>query len=78
MAADRPGRAGPSTPTEEISRKRASAGIVPEKRGITHCQEGSSAEKAAFVLRLMNYPRALNYDASWSEWGNRDDTPIAT
>jgi len=27
-------------------------------------------------LRLLGYDRAKNYDASWNEWGNRDDTPI--
>ena len=30
------------------------------------------------MLRLMGYPNAANYDASWDEWGNRDDTPIAS
>lgn len=29
-----------------------------------------------FVLKLMGYPRVKNYDASWNEWGNRDDTEI--
>jgi 3-mercaptopyruvate sulfurtransferase SseA len=29
-----------------------------------------------FVLRLMGYDRVKNYDASWNEWGNRDDTAI--
>jgi len=24
----------------------------------------------------MGYDRVKNYDASWNEWGNRDDTPI--
>lgn len=24
----------------------------------------------------MGYERVKNYDASWGEWGNRDDTPI--
>jgi 3-mercaptopyruvate sulfurtransferase SseA len=28
------------------------------------------------VLRLMGHARVRNYDASWNEWGNRDDTPI--
>jgi 3-mercaptopyruvate sulfurtransferase SseA len=31
-----------------------------------------------FVLRLMGYPDVANYDASWNEWGNRDDTQIVT
>ena len=78
MTVSPPVRSGLLLPPDEISRKLASAGIVPEKRVITHCQAGIRAAQAAFVLRLMNYPRALNYDASWSEWGNRDDTPIAT
>jgi 3-mercaptopyruvate sulfurtransferase SseA len=29
-----------------------------------------------FVLKLMGYPDAVNYDASWNEWGNRDDSRI--
>jgi 3-mercaptopyruvate sulfurtransferase SseA len=28
------------------------------------------------VLKLMGYDRVKNYDASWNEWGNRDDTAI--
>jgi len=24
----------------------------------------------------MGYTRAKAYDASWDEWGNRDDTPV--
>jgi len=24
----------------------------------------------------MGYDRVKNYDASWAEWGNREDTPI--
>jgi len=24
----------------------------------------------------MGYDHAANYDASWNEWGNRDDTAI--
>ena len=73
-----PVRSGLLLPPDEISRKLTGVGIVPEKRVITHCQAGIRAAHAAFVLRLMGYPRALNYDASWAEWGNRDDTPIVT
>jgi 3-mercaptopyruvate sulfurtransferase SseA len=24
----------------------------------------------------MGYDNVQNYDASWNEWGNREDTPI--
>jgi len=26
----------------------------------------------------MGYDRVKNYDASWGEWGNRDDTPVVS
>ncbi len=78
MTVSPPARSGLLLPADEINRKLTEVGIVPEKRVITHCQAGIRAAQAAFVLRLMGYPRALNYDASWAEWGNRDDTPIAT
>jgi 3-mercaptopyruvate sulfurtransferase SseA len=29
-----------------------------------------------FVLRLLGYDNVKNHDASWNDWGNRDDTPI--
>ena len=28
------------------------------------------------MLKLLGYEKARNYDASWGEWGNRDDTPV--
>ncbi len=42
-----------------------------------HCQLGVRAAHTWFVLRhVLGYDRAANYDGSWQEWGNRDDTPI--
>lgn len=29
-----------------------------------------------FVLQLLGYQRVRNYDASFAEWANRDDTPL--
>jgi thiosulfate/3-mercaptopyruvate sulfurtransferase len=71
-----PVRSGLLLPAEEIKAKLEAAGIVPEKRVIAHCQAGIRAAQSTFILRLMGYPDARNYDASWAEWGNRDDTPI--
>ena len=28
------------------------------------------------MLTLLGYPNVRNYDGSFGEWGNRDDTPI--
>jgi thiosulfate/3-mercaptopyruvate sulfurtransferase len=43
----------------------------------TYCQTHHRAGHTYFVLRLLGYPRLVGYDRSWSEWGNRDDLPIA-
>jgi thiosulfate/3-mercaptopyruvate sulfurtransferase len=71
-----PVRSGLLLPADEIQAKLDAIGVTKDKRVITHCQAGIRAAQAAFVLRLMGYPDARNYDASWAEWGNRDDTPI--
>lgn len=73
-----PVRSGLFLPADQIAEKLAAAGITPDKRVITHCQAGIRAAHSAFVLRLMGYPDVRNYDASWSEWGNVDDTAITT
>ena len=43
---------------------------------ITYCQAGIRAAHAMFVLKLMGFEKVKNYDGSWKEWGNVDDTPI--
>jgi thiosulfate/3-mercaptopyruvate sulfurtransferase len=50
------------------------------KRGeavITHCQSGGRASVDAFVFERLGFP-TRNYYLGWSDWGNADDTPVAT
>jgi len=44
---------------------------------VTYCQTHHRAAHTYFVLRLLGYPGLVGYDRSWSEWGNRDDLPLA-
>jgi thiosulfate/3-mercaptopyruvate sulfurtransferase len=53
------------------------AGFVPDKQIITYCQTGVRGAHTWFVLReLLGFPDVRNYDGSWAEYGNMEDTPI--
>lgn len=53
------------------------AGFTPDKQIITYCQTGVRGAHTWFVLtELLGYPDVRNYDGSWAEYGNREDTPI--
>ena len=53
-------------------------GIVADKSIITHCQTHHRSGLSYLVGRLLGFPRLRAYHGSWSEWGNRDDLPVAT
>jgi thiosulfate/3-mercaptopyruvate sulfurtransferase len=60
---------------EELERLYAS--VPRENRVAVHCQLGVRAAHTWFALRhILGYPNVANYDGSWQEWGNREDTPI--
>jgi thiosulfate/3-mercaptopyruvate sulfurtransferase len=64
-------------PLDDLRAMYAAHGVTPDKEIIAHCQLGVRAAHTWFVLRhVLGYPRVKNYDGSWAEWGNRDDSPI--
>ena len=48
----------------------------PGREIVTYCQTHHRAALTWLVLRRLGYKRVRGYAGSWSEWGNRDDTPI--
>lgn len=56
----------------------AAAGVDPAAPVVATCGSGVSAAAVALALAELGNDRAAVYDGSWSEWGSRDDTPVAT
>lgn len=56
----------------------ASRGITRDKKIIAHCQTHHRSGLAYLALRALGFPKPRGYHGSWSEWGNRQDTPIET
>jgi thiosulfate/3-mercaptopyruvate sulfurtransferase len=56
----------------------AGLGIDPDKPVATTCGSGISASFLALALDLIGARKVAVYDGSWTEWGGRDDTPVAT
>lgn len=54
------------------------AGLAEDRTVVTSCGSGVSAAVLLLALHLMGREDIALYDGSWSEWGSRSDTPIAT
>lgn len=64
-------------PVDELRQLYESKGVTPDKTVITYCRIGERSSHTWFVLKyLLGYPTVINYDGSWSEWGNVVGLPI--
>jgi Rhodanese-related sulfurtransferase len=62
---------------DELKALYDSAGIKSDKDVIAYCRIGERSSLTWFVLKyLLGYPKVLNYDGSWTEWGNLVNVPI--
>ena len=61
---------------DALAQAFADAGVDVDKPAITTC--GSGVTAAILTLGLAELGRLSRlYDGSWSEWGSRQDTPVA-
>ena len=60
---------------QNIDAQLTELGIIGKASIITHCQTHHRSGLSYMVGRLLGLPIRA-YHGSWSEWGNREDTPI--
>jgi thiosulfate/3-mercaptopyruvate sulfurtransferase len=69
---------GALLPAERLRPLFEGAGIDPHAPIVTTCGSGVSAAILALALARLGRLDVPVYDGSWSEWGGRPDTPVAT
>jgi thiosulfate/3-mercaptopyruvate sulfurtransferase len=69
---------GTLLPTPRLEQAFAAAGLDLGKPIVTTCGSGVTASVLALALHRLGRPDVAVYDGSWSEWGGRADTPVAT
>ena len=68
---------GTFLPADQLRSLYDGEGVVAGKTIYTLCQTAVRATHTWFVLTdLLGYDSVKVYDGSWTEWGNRTDTPI--
>ena len=63
---------------DELRAAFQAAGVDLERPIVTSCGSGVSAALLALALTRLGREDVAVYDGSWTEWGGRADTPIAT
>jgi thiosulfate/3-mercaptopyruvate sulfurtransferase len=64
---------------DEIKDLYAAEGIDGDSTTVAYCRIGERSSVAWFALHeLLGYEDAINYDGSWTEWGNLVGAPVET
>ena len=53
-------------------------GVTRRMPVVTSCGSGVTAATLVLALQVLGHRQTAVYDGSWTEWGGRDDLPVAT
>ena len=65
-------------PADDLAAAFQGAGVDMNRPAIATCGSGVTACVPTLALYLLGHDRVAVYDGSWTEWSERDDTPIET
>lgn len=63
-------------PDGQLRQMLTERGVTPDKEVVVHCQTHHRSAHTYVMLKHLGYERVRGYAGSWSEWGNREDTPV--
>lgn len=63
-------------PADVIRTRLQQNGITPDKEVLVHCRSHHRSAHTYMVLKSLGYANVKGYPGSWSDWGNRADTPV--
>lgn len=62
---------------DELKALYAAEGVTDSRPTIAYCRIGERSSHTWFVLKyLLGLPNVVNYDGSWTEWGNLVGAPV--
>jgi len=61
---------------QQLQQRLDTLGLSADKTIVTHCHSHHRSGLSYLAMKILGYPNIKGYHGSWSEWGNRDDTPI--
>ncbi|MDO6461151.1 sulfurtransferase [Granulosicoccaceae sp. 1_MG-2023] len=63
-------------PAEQLQARLDALGLTRDKEIVVYCQTHHRSALSYVMLKRLGYPRVRGYHGAWSDWGNRDDTPV--
>ena len=61
---------------DELRGMLAEIGVTSDKEVVVYCQTHHRSSHTYVMLKSLGFAQVRGYPGAWSDWGNRDDTPV--